>query len=627
MSETNRITVWAIGLLATVLPVTVILWAADAPFLFNLLIFTEQFLAFVLAMTLALVFLCVRIDRRSGGPVPWYDISASVLGFVSASYVAVVYPTLAMELAFTPVKSVIVATVLLVLIVEAVRRVTGTALAILIVLFIAYGLFGHLLPGPLAGRNMRFERFVTLIVLDPNGILGTPLKIASTVVVVFIFFGKTLGRSGGTDYFTDLSAAIMGRFRGGSAKISIVASALFGSISGSAVSNVATTGIVTIPLMRRAGFSATTAAGIEAVASTGGQLMPPVMGAAAFLMAEFLEITYAEVVIAALVPALLYFLALFIQADLRAARDGILGVSSGVGMAQAWTVLVRGWIFPIPFAVLIGGLFWLNLSPQEAGLYAAAAMLVLALTIGGGAGKLRVRDALATIPETGRSVLDIIVITAAAGIVIGTLNYTGLSFGLTLVLVRISENSVLVLLIVAALVSIVLGMGMPTVGVYVLLAVLIAPSMIEVGFDSIAVHLFILYFGMMSMITPPIAIAAFAAAGLAKADPMKTGWEAMRFGWMAYVIPFVFVFSPGLLMRGDWLLIGLSAVGVWFGSVATVGFLYRPLGPPIRLLFAAVALAVFLPSAVVSSAPWINGAGAIAGVILVLWLRARDRGE
>ena len=625
MNEANRVVGWSIGLLATILPATAILWAADVPFLLNLLIFTEQFLAIVLAMTLALVFLCVRIDRRQTGSPPWYDICASVLGFLSAGYVAVVYPTLANEVAFTPLKSVIVASILLVLIVEAVRRVAGTALAILIVMFIAYGLFGHLLPGPLAGRNMRFERFVTLIALDPNGILGTPLKIASTIVIVFLFFGKALSRSGGTEYFTDLSAAIMGRFRGGSAKISIVASALFGSISGSAVSNVATTGIVTIPLMRRAGFSPSTAAGIEAVASTGGQLMPPVMGASAFLMAEFLEITYAEVVIAALVPAILYFLALFIQADLRAARDGVLGVPSGAQTPRAWAVLVRGWIFPIPFVVLVGGLFWLHLSPQEAGLYAVACMLVLALSAGGGGGRLRFKEALATIPETGRSVLDIIIITAAAGIVIGVLNFTGLSFGLTLVLVQISENNIFVLLIVSAMVSIILGMGMPTIGVYVLLAALIAPSMIEIGFDPIAVHLFILYFGMMSMITPPIAIAAFAAAGLAKSDPMKTGWEAMRFGWLAYVIPFVFVLSPGLLMQGDWVSICLSVVGVWFGSVAAVGFLSTPLGPSIRLLFAVVALAVFVPSAIISSAPFINVAGAIGGIVLILLLRARTK--
>lgn len=611
------------GVLATILCLSTLLWAGDVPLIFDLLIYTEQFLAFVLALALALVFLCIRFDRSQTILPPWYDICACILSLISAGYVVIVYPTLADEIALLPTNIVIVSSILLVLIIESVRRVAGTALAVVVVVLIAYGFFGHLVPGQLAGLKVRDARLVTQLALDPSGILGTPLKIASVVVVIFLLLGKALSRSGGTEYFTNLSAAIMGRFRGGAAKISIVASALFGSISGSAVSNVATTGIVTIPLMRKAGFSPAAAGGIEAVASTGGQLLPPVMGAAAFLMAEFLEITYAEVVIAALVPAILYFIALFIQADLRAARDNVLGVSSKDRISSAWTVLRKGWIYPIPFAILIGGLFWLNLSPQKACLYATASLVVLAMFIGGDAGRLHFKEALAIIPEAGRSALDIIIITAAAGLVIGALNITGLSFGLTQILVGLSEHSVLALLVVAALVSIILGMGMPTVGVYVLLATLVAPAMIKIGLDKTAVHLFILYFGMMSMITPPIAIAAFAAAGLAKADPMKTGWEAMRFGWLAYVIPFVFVVSPGILMRGDWVSIGLAVVGVWFGSVAVVGYMFQSLGALTRLLCATIAVGMFFPSDLNSLVPFIKGTSVIAGIALILWLRMR----
>lgn len=623
MEKASTVIRWAIWLWATILTLSAVIWAADVPLFFDLLVYTEQLLAFVLAMTLGLVFLCVRIDRSQNTLPPWYDVCASLLGLFSAGYVAVVYPTLAEELAYTHIKDVVVATILLVLIIEAVRRAAGTTLAILVLIFIIYGLFGHLVPGPLAGRNVRYDRLVTLLVLDTSGILGTPLKIASTIVVIFILFGKSLGRSGGTEYFTNLAAAIMGRYRGGSAKISIVASALFGSISGSAVSNVATTGIVTIPLMRKGGFSPAVAAGIEAVASTGGQLMPPVMGASAFLMAEFLEIRYSEVVLAALIPAILYFFALFVQADLRAAREGMEGVPAREGMPSLLSVLLKGWIYPIPFTTLIGGLFWLNLTPAKAGLYATAAMLILGLVIGGGNGRLQIKQALATIPETGRAVLDIIVICAAAGLVIGVLNLTGLSFGLTMVLVKLSEHSVMALLLVAALVSIILGMGMPTIGVYVLLATLIAPSIVKLGFDKITVHLFILYFGMMSMITPPIAIAAFAAASIAKADPLKTGLEAMRFGWPAYVLPFVFLFSPGLLMRGDWVAVFLTVAGVWFGCVAAVGYLFEGLSVWGRLLFAAIALGMFLPSGSNSLIPFINGTSAILGLVSVLWMRSR----
>jgi TRAP transporter 4TM/12TM fusion protein len=607
--------------LASALTVAAMLWALDIPLHLGLLIYTEQYLAFVLGLTLALIFLTIRIDRARSTIVPWYDFIAAGLALVSATYVAMIYPTLADELAYTPTESVVLASILLVLIVESVRRAAGPALAVLVILFITYGLFGHLLPGQLAGRNIQFQRFVTLLILDPNGVLGTPLKVAAIIVIVFVLFGRLLSRSGGTEFFTDLSAALMGRYRGGAAKISIVASSLFGSISGSAVSNVATTGVVTIPLMRRAGFSPAAAGGIEAVASTGGQLMPPVMGAAAFLMAEFLEISYAEVVYAALVPAFLYFFALFIQADLRAARDDISGVDGGKEMPRLWSVLTSGWIYPVPFMVLVAGMFWLNLSPQKAGLYAVASILLLGLAGLHGKRRLPVKDALATVPETGRAALDIIVITAAAGIVIGTLNYTGLSFGLTLFLVQLSDHSVYVLLGVSAIISIVLGMGMPTVGVYVLLAALIAPSLVELEFNKISVHLFILYFGMMSMITPPIAIAAFAAASLARAEPMKTGWEAMKFGWIAYVIPFVFILSPGILLRGDWAAICLAVIGVWFGSIAVVGYFAGPIGATYRILFAGAALAVFWPGGGDDFNRLINWVGLIGGSATMLWLR------
>jgi TRAP transporter 4TM/12TM fusion protein len=621
------VTLRIVTILASLLTMTAVLWAADLAFYLDLLVFTEQFLAFVLGLTLALVFLSIRLDGTRNTETPWYDYFAALLGLISAGYVALIYPTLADELAYTPLQSVVLSSILLVLIVEAVRRAAGTSLAILIALFIAYGLFGHLLPGQLAGRNMRYERFVTLLVLDPNGVLGTPLKIGATIVAVFVLFGSILSQSGGTEFFTNISSAVMGRYRGGSAKISIVASALFGSVSGSAVSNVATTGIVTIPLMRRAGFPAKAAGGIEAVASTGGQLMPPVMGASAFLMAEFLEISYAEVVYAALVPAFLYFFALLIQADLRAARDNIKGVPDGGGVPSARSVLAAGWIYPVPFVVLISALFWLNVSPQKAGLYAIASILLLIFLRRRGNGRSDLKTMLATIPQTGHSVLDVIVITAAAGMVIGVLNFSGLSFGLTLFLVNISEHSVFLLLAISAIISIILGMGMPTVGVYVLLAALVAPSLIQLGFDKISVHLFILYFGMMSMITPPIAIAAFAAAGLAKADPMATGWEAMKFGWIAYVIPFVFILSPGILLQGDWAAIAYTIPGVWFGSIAAVGYFAGILNPTFRACFVVLAIGLFWPSEGGDMGQFLNWSGLLGGMALLLWLHRKKLGK
>lgn len=609
-----------VAILSFMLTATAVLWAADVPLYFDLLIYTEQFLAFVLGLTIALIFLTLRVNGARGEAAPWYDCVAASIGFICTGYVAVTYATLSEEIAYLPASSVALATVLLVLLIEAVRRAAGTALAILILLFVAYGLFGYMLPQIVAGRDVGFPRLMTLLVFDPNGVLGSPLKVAATIVVVFVFFGNILSRSGGAEFFTELSGTAMGRYRGGAAKNSIVASALFGSISGSAVSNVATTGIITIPLMRRAGFSAATAAGIEAVASTGGQLMPPVMGAAAFLMAEFLEVSYTEVVYAALVPAVLYYLSLFIQADLKAARENISGVPRDAGEPSASAVLASGWIYLVPFIVLVTALFVLNVNPQKAGLYAIASFLLLYPLVSRGKNSFSLADLMETIKTTGRSVLDIVVLTAAAGVVIGVLNYSGLSFGMTLILTHLSENSVFLLLVVTAVISIILGMGMPTVGVYVLLASLIAPSMIAQGFDKMAVHLFLLYFGMMSMITPPIAIAAFAAASIAKANPVATGWQAIKFGWIAFVIPFVFILSPGILLRGDWLGIGFATIGVWFGSIASAGYFCRRLGPIFRSLFALAALAVLVPGLVSETGRLINWFGLIGGCLAVTWL-------
>jgi TRAP transporter 4TM/12TM fusion protein len=377
--------------------------------------------------------------------------------------------------------------------------------------------------------------------LDSNGILGIPMSVASTVVVAFILFGTLLAITGGSRFFTDAAMVGMGRYRGGSMKIAVLASGLFGSISGSAVANVVGTGVVTIPMIKRDGYPAHKAAAIEAVASTGGQLMPPVMGAAAFLMAEFLAVPYGDIVLAALVPALLYYVALFIQADLEAARLGIRAVP-GSEIPAARGVL-GGLHFLAAFAALIYALFTLRWQPERAALLAAAVLILTSLALGYQGARPGFRRLLGSIATTGHAVLEIILISAASGIVIGVLNVTGLSFNLTYALVQVGGGSAILLLALSAIVCIVLGMGLPTLGVYVLLAALVAPALIQVGIEPIGAHLYVLYFGMMSMITPPIALAAFAAASIAHAPAMATGWAAMRFGWSAYVIPVLFVFS------------------------------------------------------------------------------------
>jgi TRAP transporter 4TM/12TM fusion protein len=372
--------------------------------------------------------------------------------------------------------------------------------------------------------------------------------------------------------------------------------------------------------MRRGGYPPHVAGAIEAVASTGGQLMPPVLGAAAFLMAEFLQVPYREVVLAAAIPALLYYFALFIQADLLAGRIGITRIEASQIPAIAG-VLRRGWHFVLPFVVLIFALFWLNWSPERSALAGAAILIVTGMTIGYGEKRLHPRDILDALRSTGMASLDLLMITAAAGFIIGVLNISGLGFSLTLFLVNVGGDNVLVLLLLSAAVCIVLGMGMPTVGVYVLLAALVAPALVKVGIPPMAAHMFVMYFGMMSMITPPVALAAFAAASLAQTDPMKTGWAAVRFGWVAYIIPFLFVRAPSLLLIGDPMSIAvaiLTAVaGVWMVCAAFAGYFTRPLDTASRVGFGLAGLLLFIPAEAMHYGGLTDAAGLALGAVLV----------
>ena len=623
---------WVTAGLAIALTLGAMAWSLGIAQILSLSLYEEQFAAAMLAACVALSFLYLRARRDApAGEVPWYDWVAAVLGFLAAGYISVQYASIVDLILLGPTDAVISGGILFLLLLEALRRATGIALPAIIVVFVLYALFADMMPGRMEGRATGWRNLVSYLTYDVNAMLGVPIKIGTTIVVTFILFGNLLGATGGSRFFTELALLGMGRYRGGSAKIAVAASALFGSISGSAVANVVATGVITIPMIKKAGYSPHQAGAIEAVASTGGQLMPPVMGAAAFLMAEFLQIPYSEVVLAALVPALLYYAALFIQADLEAARRGITRVPEAeIPLARD---VLPGLHFVLPFVVLIGGLFWFNIQPEAAVLASAVVLAVLALAFGYRGERPRFGALFRAFAQTGYNVIEIILITAGAGFVIGVLSLSGLGFNLTLALVQIGAGSLLLLLLLAALVCIVLGMGLPTAGVYVLLAALVAPAMVEVGVVPIAAHLYVMYFGMMSMITPPVAIAAFAAAGLARADPMRTGWEACRFGWSAYVVPFLFVLSPTLLLIGPADAVALAIVtatlGIWLVSIGMIGYFMRPISAPMRAAFIASGLLALIPAGAFPGAAWTDIAGALIGAALMgreVWqVRFRER--
>jgi TRAP transporter 4TM/12TM fusion protein len=601
----------------------------------GILLHTEQYLYGMLGAGFFLVFLHLGIDRRPRtAAVPWYDWLCAGAGALSCGWLAVRYPQLADIVSDEPPEALICGTVILLLVAEGLRRTVGPILLGVLLFFIAFGVAGQFVPGQLQGRPIAFGQLVTYLTFDTNSLVGAPMKVVTTIVIAFLLFGALLFRSGGSAFFTELSSALMGSTRGGAAKIAVVASSLFGTISGSAVSNVLSTGVVTIPLMRKAGYRPHSAAAIEAVASTGGQLMPPVMGAVAFVMAEYLNVPYTAVVVAAIVPSLLYYVALFIQADLEAAREGIAPVPTDM-IPPIGPVLKSGWIFAAPFFVLIYGMFWLNLLPDEAALYSAALLLVVGLALGYRGKRMGWRDVFDAVARTGVLVLDLVMIGAAVGLIIGILNQSGLGFALTLMLVNMGGGNLMLLLLLAGLVCFVLGMGMPTLAVYILVATLIAPAMVQTGINPMAAHMFVLYLAMLSFITPPVCIAAFAAANLARADPMRTGFAATRFGWAAFVVPFIFVFKPSLLLQGGPVElihdVGTAIGGVWIASMGFAGYSFRAIGWLDRSAYVVTGFLLLIPASLLPGDDVTTYLGLVFAAALLgrdyLRMRRRRRSE
>jgi TRAP transporter 4TM/12TM fusion protein len=680
-SAVSRTTTLATDTLQALLLICVVGWVLDIPRrAFGLAFYTEQLLAVCLGLSLALCFIgggtrrpsrfdwggaiasfglaaYVAYRVASSAPVPpaligclaaslawtfvgsrawamrWFDWIAAALSLIICLYITVRYEPLTYEIALLPTEGVIGSAILVLLVLEATRRTAGATLVAIIVVLIVYVFVGPHLPGDFATRPVTPERLLVYFGLDVNGMIGPLLGVAILIVVPFTLMGQVLGRTGGAAFFADIAMSGMGQFRGGAAKIAVVGSALFGMISGAAVSNVVAVGIITIPLMVRSGFSPYRAAAIESVGSTGGQLMPPVMGAAAFIMAEFLQVSYGAVCIAAAIPSLLYYAALFMHVDLEAAKHRI-GAAQVENVPSFLEVIKSGWHFPIPIAFLIITIAYpevFQIPIERAAIYATAILIVLCLIFGYRGRRISLGEIARAVLDSGRAALDIVLIGAAAGMVVGALNISGISFGLTLQLIAISGESLLVLLLLTAGISIILGMGMPTISVYVLTATLLAPSLVKLGVTPMAAHMYVMYFGMLSMITPPVAIAAYAAANIARVSGWTTGWTAVMVGWSTFFIPFLFVLEPSLLMDGPvWLIawnLARNLLGILVGTAAIVGYMLFPLTLPARMLYGAAALAILIPADAFRGAgllDWIGLGGSVA-LLAFDYLRARSQ--
>ena len=607
-------------LLLMAIPVCSLLFTFDVPGRLGAAMLQEQFLGIVLILVLTSSFLTMPASpsgsRRS---IPWYDAILCLLSVVVGGYLVLFYPRIVNEIGELTADKVILGAAAILLCMEACRRMTGWVLLVISAVFMLYAHYSYLFPGMLNARGISWSKLAVHLYIDPNSLLGIPLTIVATIVVAFIMFGQVLFAAGGADFFTDIATALLGRFRGGAAKMSIVSSALFGTISGSPVANVVMTGTISIPLMKRTGYKSHVAGAVEAVASTGGQLMPPVMGAAAFVMAEFLGMPYAQVALAALLPALLYYLALFVQVDLEAGKTGITRVPKHE-IPPLGQVLRKGWIFLFPMGLIVYFLFILNMDAAKAAYYAAA--LTVPVSFLRRESRITWKKSLEVLEQTGRAMLDVAVVCAVAGIVIGVLTLTGLAFLFTLFVDMLGSTNVFLILVLTGIVALILGMGMPTTAVYVVVALTIAPALTKLGISPLAAHMFVFYYAMLSMITPPICIAAFAGAALAGANPMRTGYSSMCLGIIAYLVPFIFVFDPLLLFQGPVHLIVLAAVTAMLGTVvigiAMAGYFVRSIGWLNRVLLLASGIALLIPPGGAITHSWVaNSVGAVASLVII----------
>jgi len=607
------------------IPLTGVAYILSVYNLFDIMIYREQYFGVFLALILFCVYIGVPATKsgKSQKSVPWYDFILALLSLVVGMYVAIFYPQILTSFGIIGTERLVLSILAIGLILESLRRLFGWILTGIVTFVIAYGFTTPYFPGALKGQATAPDQLLNYLFLDANSLLYM-LNIASTMALAFIFLGQVLIHFKGGDMFNDIAISLFGRFRGGPAKISVIGSSFVGSITGGPVSNVLLTGNMTIPLMKRTGYSKSEAGAIESVGSTGGIILPPVMGIAAFLIAENLGISYTKVAIAAIIPAILYFLCLFVQVDLKAAKKGLSSLPKE-SIPKFSTVLKQGWILIPVFGILIVLLFVWKYPPATSGIYTALAGSLIFLLQKQGRTKFftKIKDIL---KDTGKTTLEIGVVLSAAGLIVGVVGVTGLGFNLVQSLTQVGDYGLFFLLIASAIIAVVLGMGMPAVAAYSMVAVLITPSLIELGVPPLAAHLFVFYYSILSSFTPPIAVACFAASSIAGENPNKVAFESVKLGAMAYIVPFLFVYSPSLLLgSGEGTLFNTiaSISTIIFGcillAIGIVGYLFNHLTPIKRSVTTVISILLFIPIFEIGSLTFIlNAVGVVLGILFIL---------
>ncbi len=531
------------------------------------------YLAFVMTM-LFLVY--PALDKKDKAGVPWYDYILSLLGAITCIYVVISYKAILMRMGISNQTDIVMGTILIVLILEGTRRLVSPALALITLIFLLYALFGDHIPGIFHIRSGGLSRLIDHEFMIPEGIFGTPMAAAATYVSLFVVFSALLQASGMGEFIQDMALALAGKAAGGPAKVAVIASSIFGTVSGEAVANVVGTGTFTIPLMKKIGYEPTFAGAVEAVASTGGQLVPPVMGAACFVMAEYLGIAYSKIMIGGIIPALLYYTSAFVAVHLRAKKLGMVGLKPEELPDGKKAFRERGHLV-IPFVAVI-----VMILMQYTVSMAAIVGIVLTLIVANVRKKTRMtpRAVLNAITNGARGTISFGVSCACIGLIIGVTTLTGVGNVIGDYIIALSGNSLLIALILIMIVSIILGMGMPTVAVYIVLATVAAPPLIKLGVPMLAAHFYCFYFGIMANLTPPVAIPAYAAAAISGANPSKTGWSAFKIALPSFLIPYAFVYYPSLLFVDTKVselalafitcLLGVFMIGIGFEEYAFV---------------------------------------------------------
>ena len=548
---------------------------------FNLNVFggpiiDTAFYYMLLGLFMSLAFLAYPAHKGARNKIPLYDWALFLITLGCTFYLAWNGGRIVAEgwdIA-APEFATIIAGIICMLALEALRRAGGPVLFTLCLIFAIYPIFSEGMPGFLWGPSMDLQETVRAHAMGVESIIGVPMRTIASLLIGFLIFGSALVVTGGGEFFMALATALMGRSRGGPAKVAVLSSGFFGSLSGSVISNVVTTGQITIPTMKRTGYPPHYAGAVEACASTGGALMPPVMGAVAFIMAEFLNVPYSTVMLAAVVPALLYYGALLLQADHYAAKNGLRGQPADE-IPRLGPVMRRGWHFL--FSLILLTYLLLVMKREALAPYIATAVLLLSTMVFD-----RKRFGLAGLRDltidTTRNIINIVAILGGVGFIVGSLSYTGVGGAFARELLQFAGGNVYLLLVIGAFTSFILGMGMTSSACYIFLAVTLGPALVNGGLDPIASHLFILYWGLISFITPPVALAAIAAAAIAGSNAWRTGVWAMRLGMVNFVVPFLFVLNPTLILIGSPIDIAhdvtTAFVAIWLLASAAEGWLY-----------------------------------------------------